>query len=296
MCPPTRLLEVCYCSDDDGAPIHNPGHGLFRRVCNFNGSGNDGRFPVVRAPFIFSNSQQHHLCIADFKNCRAFACIRSSGDAFIPPIDERDQLSSLAERDNNLASAHTLLPPPPEDDDGNEQFDPFDEDSRFEMHRVSMIDDSLQRLASIRGVKSVTVVELATGRVILSTLKDAAAAEIGAVAPSLLQRAASSSRDVAASLSNADGGSSSSKDDEMEMLCISTRTSELLLCADTILSGAAVIVEQSKGPFAPEPPPPKSPKRDDPESRYRRLLAGAGLPMSPGQFAGGEYDSEDERE
>ena len=117
----------------------------------------------------------------------------------------------MAERDNNLASAHTLLPPPPEDDDGNEQFDPFDEDSRFEMHRVSMIDDSLQRLASIRGVKSVTVVELATGRVILSTLKDAAAAEIGAVAPSLLQRAASSSRDVAASLSNADGGSSSSK-------------------------------------------------------------------------------------
>ena len=217
------------------------------------------------ARHLFSNSQQHHLCMLTSK-----VAVRASGHrgcAFYSTARWRNQLSSLAERDNNLASAHTLLPPPPEDDDGNEQFDPFDEDSRFEMHRVSMIDDSLQRLASIRGVKSVTVVELATGRVILSTLKDAAAAEIGAVAPSLLQRAASSSRDVAASLSNADGGSSSSKDDEMEMLCISTRTSELLLCADTILSGAAVIVEQSKGPFAPEPPPPKSPKRDDPESR-----------------------------
>ena len=79
----------------------------------------------------------------------------------------------------------------------------------------------------------------------------------------------------------------------MQMLCVSTRTSELLLCADTLVSGAAVVVEQARGPFAPEAAKPKSPKRDDPEARYRRLLAGAGLPMSPGQFAGDEYDSDD---
>ena len=81
----------------------------------------------------------------------------------------------------------------------------------------------------------------------------------------------------------------------MEMLCISTRTSELLLCADTILSGAAVIVEQSKGPFAPEPPPPKSPKRDDPSRGTAVCWLARACQCRPASLPAAS-DSEDERE
>ena len=75
--------------------------------------------------------------------------------------------------------------------------------------------------------------------------------------------------------------------------------SEILLCADAAI-GAGIVVEQDPR-VAALPPNAKPPSvaaaakapADDPDARYRRLLAGAGEGLRPGDFAGGEFDDDE---
>ena len=157
----------------------------------------------------------------------------------------------------------------------------FDEEARFDAHRTSHLDDALQRLARVRGVRSATVVDLATGAIVLSTaLADAEAtaycARLAEHVPPLLHRATLCVRGAG--------------DTPLELLCITSRKYELLLCADSAC-GCAIVVEQDR--LAASLPEPMAPERgrEDAETRFRRLLGGApGERLLAGDFASDAFE------
>jgi len=155
-------------------------------------------------------------------------------------------------------------------------FDDFDEESRFSVHRGAKIDDSMQRLYRVRGVRSATVIELATGAIITSTADAAAVAALAEHVPPLLARARACSSTVGA--------------EELSLLLVSSRRSELLICGDAV-SGTAVVVEQDRVVGALPETLLKQPEEDDAETRYRRLLVGS-LSQSPGDFASQLFDDD----
>lgn len=172
-------------------------------------------------------------------------------------------------------------PPPvslPIERNSPDEFDPYDEDMRFHAHRSSHIDDTLQRLTRIRGVRSATIVELETGAIVMSTIDPTAAAVVAEHVSPLLHRATKT-------LSTIDGT------DTLSLLLISSRRCELLLCSD-VASGTAVVIEQDKTVGLPASVLKAESKVEDEEARYRRLLAGS-LSQSPGDFASQLFDDDD---
>lgn len=160
----------------------------------------------------------------------------------------------------------------------------YDEDSRFLMHQESRLEAHLDRLVRPKGVLSASIIDATTGDVIRSTLPHDQAMRLAEHVPSLLHRAALCS----ACIDSGEPSSASGGDTELEMLCISTRKREFLLCGDrTGCSGAVVIVEQDRLLALSETP--HDARGEDPSSSYRRLLVGAGM-LSPGLFAGDEFD------
>ena len=147
----------------------------------------------------------------------------------------------------------------------------FDEERRFathSMHEQSRVDESLTRLATAPGVLNVSIVEMATGDVIASSLDAAGATRYAEHMPALLHRAQACCR--------------VEDDNRLSLLIIGTRETELLLCTDEV-SGAAVVVEQTR--HVP------STTRDDSspstetiyrkaQADYRRLLIGCVSPSA----------------
>ena len=170
------------------------------------------------------------------------------------------------------------------------QYDPYDEESRFQTHSLRGADDTIRGIMErSRGVRSVTVIELASGDVVLSTLfNDDEAAKLAEHVPTLLHRAGKCLR---GSTTLNDG---TTLDDELQMLCISSRSGELLITADALF---AIVVEQDRavGGWIPEKAVAKLGAALTKESRYRRLLVSSSSDM-PGHFAGGEFEDEADEE
>ena len=90
---------------------------------------------------------------------------------------------------------------------------------------------TLDHAKMLRGVRSATVIELATGAIITSTADAAAVAALAEHVPPLLARARACSSTVGA--------------EELSLLLVSSRRSELLICGDAV-SGAAVVVDDAR--------------------------------------------------
>ena len=173
-------------------------------------------------------------------------------------------------------------------------FDAFDEESRFELHNTAHVADSLVKFTRIRGVKSATIVDMPTGAVIITTTDVAEAAKLAQHVPVLMHRAQTVCRHTTAACQGSGADEASCA---LSMLLISTKKTELLLCADAA-SGAAVVVEQDRAAGGADVPAvlkatAGAAAAEDPESQYRRLLVGQpGEALSPGAFLGTRYDEE----
>ena len=148
----------------------------------------------------------------------------------------------MHKRRMSLDLALNLSPPPPFEPQRHDESE-FDEDLRFASHAQGRFDDVLARIVEQNaGALHATIICMEDGSIIASTLDVSDAARYAECVPALVNRGrAVASLGVGTESDASPGGTI----DALELLTISSRRRELLICGDPV-SGTAVVVEQDR--------------------------------------------------